>query len=214
MDLTANSLMGKASGLMNAFINIVVVLIIIGIIIAVVLLIINFLKYSQYRCIIFSRDGFGNINIKEDKAGIFVKKRTQNKMFYLRRAKVGLDPDKVPYILNRNKKTVFLFEDSLRNFRFISPIIDNEKVILRAGEAGINWALEAYENQKKRWENSKLMQFLPWIGLGIVFIAVIIISIQLLKEIPEAVKVLKEVALALKDTGASLAQASSGTKVI
>ena len=169
-------------------------------------------KYQQYNCIIWEEDGFGQITETYDRAGIFVDSKTKNKRFFMRKANVGLTPDRIPYIPGRKKKTVYLLRTGLKNFRFIKPVIDMKvgSLALSVEEEDVNWAINAYERQKKLFTQSLLLQYLPFIALAFVCMIILIIFIYFFKEFG----IMKDVAVAFKEATQAFAQAKTGTVVI
>ena len=163
-------------------------------------------KYQQYKCIIWERDGLGNIRQYSDNAGIFVDKKTNNKRFFLQRSNVGLEPDNVPYVIMDNKKLVYLIRRGLKNFQYIKPVISAEGFEFKVTEEDVNWAINAYERQKKIFQENKFMQYLPFILLAFVSIIILIVFIYFFKEFG----VLREVAVALRQTAEALVQYKSG----
>ena len=167
-------------------------------------------QYNQFKCVVWGRDAFGQLTEQIDKAGIFVDSKTKNKRFFMKSANVGLNPDNVPYIQQGNKKVVYLLRTGLKNFQFIKPVITSGGFTVDVGEEDVNWAVNAYERQKKTFGQSMLMQFLPFIVLAFVSIIILIIFINLFKKLD----VLKDVAVAFKDATVAMAQAQSGTVVL
>ena len=100
-------------------------------------------RFNGFTCIVWKKDGFGQLDQELDQAGVFVEKVTNNKRLYLKKANVGLSPDDIPYIPCGKTKFVFLFRTGLKNFQFIKPIINNEGIVLRVGEEDVNWALNS-----------------------------------------------------------------------
>lgn len=172
-------------------------------------------KYRQFTCVIFDKDGFGQWTITKDVAGIFTKKN--EKLFWMKKFKVGLNPDQVPYLTDntskgflKTKKTVYLLKTGLKNFRFISFNIVPPGVSLTVGEEDVSWAINTYEAHKNKFSTSLLKELLPWLGLafvGIVFMVVMIYFFQKLD-------VLKDLATAMRDVSINIAQAKSGTTVM
>lgn len=167
-------------------------------------------RYGQYICEIFSRDGTGHIVRTFDKAGVFVDNKTKNKRFFLKKANVGLSPDKIPYIQGEDKsKKVFLLQTGLKNFHFIDFQIDNPSITLSVGEEDVNWAINAYERQKKLFQQSMLMQLLPYIALAFTSIIILVIFIYFFKDFAT----LKEMAIAMKEAAAEIAKYHTGTVI-
>ena len=167
-------------------------------------------KYSEYKCIIWRLDGFGQISQTIDSAGVFIDKQTQNKRLYLKKNKVGLDADRVPFVPEKSKKVVFLLQTGLKNFHYIKPNVSPPNVTLSVGEEDVNWAANSYERAKKRFLMDQIMQYLPFISLGVVSIIILIIFIYFFKQFG----VLKELGASLKETAQILAQAKVGTVVM
>jgi len=167
-------------------------------------------KWSQFNCVVWGIDAFGQVVQKTDKAGIFVDRKTQNKRFYMRKAKVGLDCNNVPYIPAGKGKTVYLLQTGLKNFRFIKPDIAGDLLRFDVGEEDVNWAVNAYQGQKKIFSQSMLMQYMPFIALAFVSIIILIMFIYFFKQFP----VLKETAQALSEAAKAYSQSQGGTVVL
>lgn len=175
-----------------------------------VFLYLRYKKYSQYKCVIWERDGFGQMTERYDMAGIFVDKKTKNKRFFMRKAKVGLDPDTVPYIPSGAKKVVYLLKLGLKNFFFIKPDIKEADISLSVGEEDVNWAINDYERQKKMFDSNTFLQYMPFIALAFTSIIIVVIFIYFFKEFDT----LREMAVAMTEAAQSIAQAKAGTVVI
>jgi hypothetical protein len=166
-------------------------------------------RYSEFNCIIFEKDGLGNLRSYLDKAGIFIDRKTNNKRFFMKKAKVGLTPDNIPYVYEGSKKTVYMYRYGLMNFKFIRLNITQDKVSIGVGEEDVNWAINAYDRQKKLFSQSLLLQILPYAALVIVAMVILIIFIYFFKDFG----VLRDVAIALKEAAVALGQAA-GTTVV
>lgn len=144
-------------------------------------------KYSQFKCIIWERDGFGQLKETVDKAGIFVDSKTKNKRLFLKKNNVGLNPDGIPYISSGKLNIIYLYKTGLKNFHFIKVNIDktNPKVNLTVGEEDVNWGINAYERAKKMFSTSLLMQLMPYIMLAFVSLIILILFIFLFRQFGE-----------------------------
>lgn len=168
-------------------------------------------RFRQYTCIIFEKDGFGQTVRKTDRAGIYIDKKTNNKRLFLQKNKVGLNPDKIPYITDeKGKKVIYLYKTGLKNFRYINFDIDDQNFDITVGEEDVNWALNAYERSKKVFSQSMLMQLMPYMAIAFVSIIILVIFIYFFKDFA----VLKDMAQAMKEAAQELAMARSGTTVI
>jgi len=157
-------------------------------------------KYKEYKCVIWGKDSSENLNESYDKAGVFVDGKTQNKRLFLKKNNVGLDPDNIPYINASGNKIVYLLQKGLKNFHYIKIKVSDNAISLNVGEEDVNWAINAYDRQKKLFNQNLFMQYLPFILLAFVSMIILIIFIYFFKDFA----VLKDVAIALKE--ASIAQ--------
>lgn len=168
-------------------------------------------RYSEYTAIIWFRDGFNQLQQRHDKGGVFVDRKTLNKRLFLRRANVGLSPDNIPFLTGpKGKKFVYLYQRGLKNFLYLRPNVHAETVSIQVGEEDVNWAINAYERQKKLFSGNLLLQYMPFIALAFVSIIILIVFIYFFKDF----SVLADVAEALKAAAQAMAQASTGTAVI
>jgi hypothetical protein len=164
-------------------------------------------KYNQFICVVLHRDGTGNIHQSYDKAGIFVDKKTNNKLFFMKNNNVGLSPDNVPYIPGAGgKKLVYLLQYGLKNFAFINVRIkDNTNEIqLQTSEEDVSWAVNSYERQKKLFTQGLFMQLLPFLVIGFVSIIILVIFVYFFKNFA----VLKDLGAALQSTAEALKEAA------
>lgn len=187
---------GVASGTLNVVIMILSIVLLTGVILGAFWLWDKKQKYSQYNCVILERDGFGQLRQTYDKAGVFVDKKTNNKRFFMKKNNVGLTPDNIPYIPTAKGKTVYLIKHGLKNFAYINFNItkDNTGITLETGEEDVNWAINAYERQKKLFQQSMLMQLMPFIIIAFVTIIIMVIFIYFFKDFAT----LKDMAQALQ----------------
>jgi len=202
-------LSGFASGAISIFIMIFVGLVLTAAIVGFVWMYRVKKKYSQFSCYIFEKDGFGQLKRYKDSAGIFVDPKTNNKRFFMRINKVGLNPDNVPYIETNGKKEVFLYRNGLKNFSFINFNFDNHSPEIEVGEEDVNWALNAFDAAKKRFSNSLIMQLMPFFIIAFVSIIILIIFVYFFKDFG----VLKDTAVALQAAATELSKVYATTLI-
>jgi len=188
---------------MNIGILLISILFITGFTFAGVKLLILYRRFSQFTCVIWGQDGFGQVTESTDKAGIFIDTKTQNKRLFLRKANVGLDPDNVPYVQRGSKKVIYLLKTGLKNFRYVKPNITANDVALDVGEEDVNWGINAYERQKKVFGQNALLQYLPFIALAFVSIIILILFIYFFKQFGVLAKVAESLRLAAEAWAAS-----------
>lgn len=165
-------------------------------------------RYTQYKCVIFNPNGYIE---SYDKAGVFVDRKTKNKRLFLLKNNVGLDPDNIPYKMNgKGDRVVYLVQDGLKNFKYVNIRFNGYSPQITVGEEDVNWAINAYEKQKKLFMNSTLAQLMPLLIIIVPSIIMLIIFIYFFKDFA----VLKGIAEALKEAAEALAQAKAGTLVM
>lgn len=212
----AAAISNTGQAISNILFAIIVVILIVTFILVFVIIILGRMKYNQYKCVIFEWDGTGNVNETYDKAGIFVDGKTKNKRFFLKKNNVGLSPDNIPYIPNYSKggftpkRTVYLLRSGLKNFRFLSFNIGNPYFSINVGEEDVNWAINSYERSKKAFIQNTLVQVLPYIGMLVMGLIIIILVYILLSKFD----VLAKVADSLTEVATILRDARSGTTVV
>ena len=136
---------------------------------------------------------------------------TGNKRLFLKNAAVGLDPDNIPYLPTaKGNKYIYLLQTGLKNFRYLNPNIDQEHIKFTVGEEDVNWALNSYEAQKKRFNTGWLQQYLPFIILGFTVMVMLIMFIYIFNKLP----MIGEIAQEMKEVAKLLVEARTGTTVI
>ena len=84
--------------------------------------------------------------------------------------------------------------------------MDDNIPTLQVGEEDLNWAINAYAKAKQTFQQSTLMQYLPYISLALVSVVILILFIYLFKQFDS----LKEFMLIAKDIAIELKKAQSG----
>ena len=166
----------------------------------------QYMKWSEYKVIIWRRNGFGELEASTDSAGVFLKKRINAKRLWLKKSNVGLPPDKIPYLTMIGgwfpQKLIFLYQNGLKNFHFIKPSMKNNVPEFSVGEEDVNWAIGTYESSKKSFISNTLLQYLPYISLIVVAVIIMIIFVWFFKNFD-----------VLRDLGVSLEIASKNLAV-
>lgn len=168
-------------------------------------------RYKQFKCVIWGRDGFGQLAESQDEAGIFVDSKTKNKRFYMFKNKVGLNADSVPYVSSGKDKIVYLYQTGLKNFHFIKiGITEPAKVQFTVGEEDVNWGINSYERAKKMFSQSLLMQLMPYIMLAFVSLIILVLFIYLFRQFGALSTFIEKATIFIDHVAA----AQSGTTVI
>jgi len=205
------NLAGVGNTALNILVMIFSIIILGAIIYAGIYFYMRWKRYKEFKCVIWERDGFGQLCETYDQAGIFVDNKTKNKRLFLKKCNVGLQPDNIPYLPSiSGTKIVYLLRDGLKNFRFIKPTIGNPNINLNVTEEDLNWGINAYERGKKLFSEKSFLQYLPYIAIAFVSIIILTIFIYFFKDFA----VLKEVAIALKEAANAMAQAKAGTVIM
>jgi len=185
----------------------------VGVAVLILFWINNRRKFGQYNILIFEFNKDGDwVFTEADRGGVFYDNYTKNKLLFLKKNKVGLNPDKMPAPGYYNgKKTLLLFKAGQKNFHYINPKIRFDRLTLSVGEEDVNWAENAYERGIKMISApDRLTQLLPYIIWALVIIGTLILMIQLLKK----VDVIKDVMITAKEIAQINAQALTGTTVM
>ena len=168
-------------------------------------------RYDEYTCIVWFRDGFGQLQQVHDNAGVFLDKKTNNKRLFLKKAAVGLSADNIPYVMTgKGKRFVYLYRNGLKNFYFLKPDVTMTGVTVKVGEEDVNWAINAYERGKQTFMNNSLLQYLPFITLAFVSVIILIIFVYFFKNF----SVLKDVALSFERSANILAGIGQNVTII
>ena len=207
----ALDLASYGAGALNLLLIGFLVLVVFSIVAVIAVLLQRNKRFSEYKMIIWFRDGFGQLQQTHDTGGVFVDKKTANKRLFLRRNNVGLSPDNIPFLTGpKGKRYVYLYQRGLKNFLYLKPNVRAESVSIEVGEEDVNWAVNAYERQKKLFAGNLLLQYMPFIALAFVSMIILIMFIYFFKDF----EVLAEMAEALKGAAQAFAQAQAGTAII
>jgi hypothetical protein len=176
-------------------------------------------RYSEFFCVIWSNDAFGNSLQEYDQAGIFVDRKTNCKRFFMKKNNIGLTPDKIPVVITtKGRKYVYLVKTGHKNFTFIKPVIkfnmgdprNLDNVHLQIGEEDVNWAINAYERQKKVFGQDSWLQYLPFISLIVVSFMIMLIFIYFFKKLD----VIASIGASLDNAASTMASIYNGTTMV
>jgi flagellar basal body-associated protein FliL len=190
------------SGALNFILIAIAGLIFIIIVAGMTWFIMNKRLKEQYICYIINENG----NLEIDKAGIYKDWKTKNRLFRLKKNKVGLSPDDVPYKQVGRKRYVFLYRTGLKRFHYINLNIEGEDLDYTITQEDLNWANEEHEKSKKAFQTTLLMQLLPIVSVAVVSVIILIMVIYVVKKFD----VLLEISSNLKETATIIAQAKAG----
>lgn len=166
-------------------------------------------KWGQYKCRIFYKDGAGNLLIKTDDGGVFKDAKTKNQMFFVRKMRTSMKPDNIPFLLEGKKKVAYFIQVGEKNLRPITDwsIIDGN-LKAKVLEEDVNWAVQAYEREKKLLELGIWEKVLPFLIILIPTIAIMIVLLAFFNKFEVLVQVAQYLAEAAK------AQAGGGTMIV
>lgn len=178
-------------------------------------------RYKQFTCIIFSKDAFGNAIREIDGAGIFTDKTTNMKRFFIRKANIGLDPDKVKYVLSSDGKTkyVYLRKYGLKNYAFydLTKLLSDDNPELKVTDQDVNWALQEFRKHKALDNKNFWSQYGTYIIWGFAVISTLVLFALLLQKF----EILQSVASSISSAANELKQAAqlwasthSGSQII
>jgi len=178
-------------------------------------------RYGQFICVIFSKDAFGNAIREFDKAGIFLDKSTNMKRFFMKKANVGLDPDKVKYIMSSNgkQKFVYLRKYGPKNFAFydLTTLLVNDNPELKVTEQDVNWALQEFRKHKSLDNKNFWNMYGTYIIWGFAVISTLVLFallVQKFEVLQGIANSLNNAAIAIKEAAQQLSVAKSGSQII
>ena len=196
------SISGIARGIM-IFLILIIVLAIIG---SYLFILVRNKRFKEFKVIILERDSTGNTHETYDQAGIFLNKKTNLKLLFLKKFKKGLDPNNVPYVISKDKKgkmqkVIYLLKTGVSNYRFIKVSIESDMLKFTVGEEDVNWAAQDYETIIKTFQKEG---FWGKYGGYILFVISIIVIMIILISLFNKFTVLKDTANALQSVSNNL----------
>lgn len=181
-------------------------LIVLGVVGGVVFMIRQSMLFKDIVIIRFL-DKNGNIQKQLDRGGTFKDRKTRNKLYKLKRAKhqIGINVVNVEYTTG-GQRIVELFRKDRKTYcSFDEKIIDDTKLEVLVNDGDVDWAINQFDSYKKTFAASSFMQLLPYIGITLMFLGLIVLGIYLIKAYPELIHGLNSAANNLAE--ASKAQA-------
>lgn len=181
-------------------------LIVLGVVGGVVFMIRQSMLFKDIVIIRFL-DKNGNIQKQLDRGGTFKDRKTRNKLYKLKRAKhqIGINVVNVEYTTG-GQRIVELFRKDRKTYcSFDEKIIDDTKLEVLVNDGDVDWAINQFDSYKKTFAASSFMQLLPYIGITLMFLGLIVLGIYLIKAYPQLIHGLNSAANNLAE--ASKAQA-------
>jgi hypothetical protein len=204
-----------------------IIILAVGIIGYITYYIIKKRRYGQYRIEILDRDENGNVYKDYDKAGVFLDKKTGLRLLFLDKAKIGLNPNNIPYVSSREKtgfiikketiiKTVYLRRIGVNNYVFIHVKVNPDNTIISVGEEDLNNAVQEMSKirrkyDKKSWwdENKPIVVWIITIMIIMIIMLVLFNKFTILEEVSknmlDITKLQKEIAELMLNTSKSTA---------
>jgi hypothetical protein len=120
-------------------------------------------RYGQYRIEILDRDENGNVYKDYDRAGVFLDKKTGLRLLFLEKARIGLNPNNIPFVSSREKsgflikkeviiKTVYLRRIGVNNYVFIHVKVNPDNTIISVGEEDLNNAVQEMSKIRRKYD--------------------------------------------------------------
>jgi large-conductance mechanosensitive channel len=209
------------NSVMNTGGTIIILIVLILVALVVFLLIRKSMKYD-IPVEIIEIDESGAV-YKKDTAGIFFN-RSGSRLFWLKKYKVGLCPDKIPYVRTTQsnsklkfwmqQRKVFLYQYGYKNFSYVTPTISNPGIDFGVGDSDVSWGIAAYNDVKTLQIKSWVSQLIPYIPLIISSVTTMIIVIYVFKSFPQIKELIKETGIMVGRLGEVLAKTSSSGAII
>jgi hypothetical protein len=206
--VNVSGIMGTATQIVSA---ILLIILFGGIALVLFYVIRNMKRYSQFFCVIFRKDAFGNIVEEHDKAGIFVDNKTKNKLLFLKSRKVALNPDLIPYIQKGKHRIIYFYQSGLKNMLPLKFSFENpHPFTIKVGEEDVNWAINSYEKATKMYMQDFWAKYGAIISVGFICVTLVLVSFFLVQKFD----VISEASQNMVEATKNLAQAKAGTTVI
>src|SRR3990167_10465142 len=154
-----------------------------------------------------------------DRAAILMDKKTQNRVFSLKRLKVGLSPDDIPFEDGpKGTKIVNVLQLGLKQFRYLDrPVLQLNSPITMSygvGDEDVAWAINTIDHAKMYEKKSTLDKLIPFLGMAFVFVTVVVALYFLFVKAGFNGELLTHLADSATELSKNLAAASSGTTVV
>lgn len=220
VDVAGVNLSGVGNGIMNFAMLMAGILILIAIAVVLFIYMRNRKKYSEYHVVVKQLDSNGNVIETWDKGGVFVDKLTQHKRLFLKKGKVGLNCNNVPYTIaitpkGKVMKMVYLVKTGEKNYKFIHENIDKDIIKYTVGEEDVNWSVTEYEKVKNTvGKNSFLEKYAPYIMFVVSILLFFIIVIYVLNKLEAILPLMQQISENLAAASGALPQTYNGTMIM
>jgi len=215
-DIGLNTASIKSFG-MNVIIGggIIIFLILMGV--GMFLLIRHLMRYSQFNVTIFYKDSNNQWMQKKDKGGVFINNKTKSRLLHLKNAKTVMNPDYIPFLIEKGKKVIYLKEVGIRNYVYLKHSFKENDVNITVGEEDVNAAIQDFEVAtrvlKANWE-----QYIPLIAtifaMAILLIVMIVYANKWQEVMMAGQGAAVENAKAMAEWARQLAVAKSGATIV
>lgn len=141
-------------------------------------------RYKQFTIVVWRKDPMsGNIVEEGDQAGIFLDRASDIKGLWLRRLKIVMSPDTIPYVIRGKQKVVYLLKSGYSNYRYIKPAVVDGQLSFNLGEEDVNWGIYEYKHSHSQYIlDNDWKQWVPYIGIFVLAFLLVFITIMLLKK--------------------------------
>src|SRR3990167_8082458 len=162
----------------------------------------------------------GRPRVREyDRGAIIMDKKKQNRVFSLKKLKVGLSPDKIPFEDGpKGVKIVNVLQLGLKQFRYLDrPVLQLNSPITMSygvGDEDVAWAINTIDHAKMYEKKSTLDKLIPFLGMAFVFVTVVVALYFLFVKAGFNGELLTHLADSATELSKNLAAASSGTTVV
>ena len=182
------------SGLLNGLKWFLIIVLVAGLIGYITYYFLSKKKYKEYRVEILDKDSNDNVYKTFDKGGVFLDKKTGNRLLFIEKAKVGLNPNNIPYIStidNKGRliKTVTLRRIGVNNYVFVHVSL-GDKIAVTIGEEDLNNAAQEMNKIRRTYDKKS---WLDKLLAPIIFIVTIMIIMIILLTLFNKFAIIKDV---------------------
>ena len=182
----------------------------------------NSKKKFDYTVRIFRKDANGDIiEQPNERGGIFIDKKTNYRLFFLKKLKFGLNPDNIPYkmkIINgflgqRAIKIVNVMQTGLRNYQYLTPEFGNPSLKFIVNDTDVANAINAYERNIKQFSSTMMQNIIAVGGMVFIFLTIVVGLYLIFKEGGFNGALIKELSANAKVISENMVQAAGVTIV-
>lgn len=168
--------------------NAIALIVFFGFILAVlggvlILIYLFYWRYRQFNIIIWEKDPVGKTIETYDSAGIFMNKKVGIKALWLKKNKVPLDCDRIPFLKTSSGNKVYVLKCGNKSFKYLYPTVCDSGLKFNVGEADLNWGIYEFNLTTDKYQiKNNTTTYIAMAILFIVTFAIVFMVAMLIKK--------------------------------